>query len=138
MSLRLSQTYAPAPVRSEINVTSLIDVLLALVLILMVTAPLALHRIPLPLGSNRDGAEASILGLTIKTTGELYLDGVAVNRAQLAATLASTAASANPPLLEVRPEASARYDDVATVLAVAKRSGLPAIRIEGVRQAPAD
>ncbi len=138
MSVRSLQSYAPAPVRAEINVTSLIDVLLALVLILMVTAPLAMHRIPLPLGANADGAEPKILGLSVKTTGELYLDGSAVSRAQLSAALAGAAVSASPPVLEIRPEATTRYDEVAAVLALAKRSGLPAIRIEGTRAATAD
>lgn len=133
MSVRSLQSYAPTPVRAEINVTSLIDVLLALVLILMVTAPLSMHRIPLPLGSSSAGGTPTILGLSVKTTGELYLDGTAVSRAQLSTALANAANSASPPILEIRPEASTRYDDVAAVLALAKRSGLPAIRVEGVR-----
>lgn len=127
--------YVPPVVQAEINVTSLIDVMLALVLILMLTAPLAMHRMPVPLGSNSDGAESETLGLSIKQTGELYLEGNAVNRAQLSAMLASAAAGANPPILEVRPEANTRYDEVATILALAKRSGLLTIRVEGVRSA---
>lgn len=133
MSLRSLQSYAPTQVRAEINVTSLIDVLLALVLILMVTAPMTMHRIPLPLGANVGDAEPKIVGLSVKTTGELYLDGTAVSRAQLSAALAAAAASATPPVLEIRPEATTRYDDIAEVLALAKRSQLPAIRIEGAR-----
>lgn len=133
MSLRSLQSYAPTLVRAEINVTSLIDVLLALVLILMVTAPMTMHRIPLPLGANVGDAEPKIVGLSVKTTGELYLDGTAVSRAQLSAALAAAAASATPPVLEIRPEATTRYDDIAEVLALAKRSQLPAIRIEGAR-----
>ena len=133
MSIRSLQSYAPTPVRAEINVTSLIDVLLALVLILMVTAPLSMHRIPLPLGASTAGAEPTILGLSVKTTGELYLDGAAVSRAQLSAALATAANGVSPPILEIRPEATTRYDDVAMVLALAKRSGLPAIRVEGTR-----
>lgn len=136
MSVRSLRGYAPTPVRAEINVTSLIDVLLALVLILMVTAPLALHRIPLPLGSNPGAGEPKLLGLSVKTTGELYLQGVAVSRAQLSVALANAANSASPPILEVRPEASTHYEEVAAVLALAKRSGLPAIRIEGTHPVP--
>ena len=135
MSVRSLQSYAPTPVRAEINVTSLIDVLLALVLILMVTAPLSMHRIPLPLGGHSAGDEPTILGLSVKTTGELYLNGTAVSRAQLSTALETAANSTSPPILEVRPEASTRYDDVAAVLALAKRSGLPAIRVEGTRTA---
>lgn len=138
MSVRSLQSYAPTSVRAEINVTSLIDVLLALVLILMVTAPVALHRIPIPLGSNTGGAEPKTLGLSVKTTGELYLQGSAVSRAQLSSALAVAAAEAQPPILEIRPEATTRYDQVADVLALAKRSGLPAIRIEGTRSTPED
>ncbi|WP_300616636.1 biopolymer transporter ExbD [Dokdonella sp.] len=133
MSVRSLQAYAPMPVRNEINVTSLIDVLLVLVLILMLTAPAVVHRIPLPLGSNSGGTEPTILGLSVKTTGELYLEGSAVNRAQLSTLLAAAADSAMPPVLEIRPEATTRYEEVADVLALAKRSGLPAIRIEGTR-----
>jgi biopolymer transport protein ExbD len=133
MTVRSLRGYAPPQVQAEINVTSLIDVMLALVLILMVTAPLALHRIPLPLGSNSGSAEPKTLALSVKTTGELYLQGSAVSRAQLASALTSAANSETPPVLEVRPEASTRYDDVAAVLALAKSSGMPAIRIEGTR-----
>lgn len=133
MSVRSLQSYAPSPVRAEINVTSLIDVLLALVLILMVTAPMAMHRIPVPLGASSADGEPTILGLSVKSTGELYLDGTAVSRAQLSAALAIAANSASPPVLDIRPEASTRYDEVAAALALAKRSGLPTIRIEGTR-----
>ena len=129
-SLRFS---APT-VQADINVTPLIDVMLALVMILMLTAPLALHRLPLPLGGP-DGAAPPPRNLTlsIKATGELYLDGSAVNRAQLASALASAAQADTPPLLQVRPEATTRYDDVATTLALAQTSGISAIRVEGAR-----
>lgn len=133
MGVRSLEAYAPMPVRTEINVTSLIDVLLVLVLILMLTAPMAMHRIPMPLGASRDGTEPKVLGLSIKATGELYLEGSAINRAQLATLLATAADRTDAPVLEIRPEATARYDQVADVLALAKSSGLPAIRVEGVR-----
>lgn len=133
MTTRSLRSYAPT-VQADINVTPLIDVMLALVMILMLTAPLALHRLPLPLGGP-DGATAPprTLGLSIKSTGELYLDGTAVNRAQLASALAAAAQAEMPPVLEVHPEATTRYDDVATTLALARNSGMSAIRVEGVR-----
>ena len=128
MSMR--HAYATT-VQAEINVTPLVDVMLALVVIMIVTAPLAMHRIPLPLaGSGLDMAPRT-LAVSVKTTGEFYLDGVSVSRAQLAAAFATAAAAASPPTLDVKPEASASYENVATVLALAKSNGLPAIRIEG-------
>ena len=128
-SLRFS---APA-VQAEINVTPLIDVMLALVMILMLTAPLALHKLTLPLGGGNSGPQPRTLSLSVKETGELYLDGSAVNRAQLKTAFTYAANAAAPVLLEVHPEATARYDDVASVLALARNSGMDAIRVEGVR-----
>ncbi len=133
MTVRSLQAYAPQ-MQAEINVTPLVDVMLALVVILMITAPLALHRIPLPLGAP-DGAQVPrTLSLSVKSTGELYLEGAGVSRAQLASALAAAASSDSPPVLDIKPESSAIYDDLANVLALAKRSGIPAIRIEGTRQ----
>jgi len=121
------------PAQAEINVTPLIDVLLALVMILMLTAPLALHRIALPLGGGSAAPSPRTLSLSVKSTGELYLDGAAVTRGQLAVALAAAAEAPSPALLEVRPEAATPYDAVARVLAVAKSSGMESIRVEGTR-----
>jgi transcriptional regulator with GAF, ATPase, and Fis domain len=51
--------------RAEINVTPLIDVLLALVVILIVAAPVALHRLPLPGDSHRSDSSHMTLALSI-------------------------------------------------------------------------
>ena len=120
-------------VQAQINVTPLIDVLLVLLMILMLTTPLAMHRVPLPLGSNVGNAEPRTLALSVKASGELYLDGNAVNRAQLAAELAAAAVQDQPPLLEIRPEANTRYERVADALVLAGNSGLSAIRVVGAQ-----
>jgi biopolymer transport protein ExbD len=132
MTARSLRFDTPA-VQAEINVTPLIDVMLALVMILMLTAPLALHRLSLPLVGGDSAAKPRTLQLSVKSTGELYLDGTAVSRAQLAAALTVAANAAVASLLEVHPEATTRYDDLATVLALARNSGMDAIRVEGVR-----
>jgi biopolymer transport protein ExbD len=128
-SLRFS---APA-VQAEINVTPLIDVMLALVMILMLTAPLALHRLSLPLGDRPDTLPAKSLRLSVKATGELYLEGIAVNRAQLASALDTASNDPKPALLVIQPEATTRYEDVAGALAIAKASGLESISVVGAR-----
>jgi biopolymer transport protein ExbD len=120
-------------VQAEINVTPLIDVLLALVMILMVIAPLALHRITLPLGGDGGLPPPHTLSLSVKSTGELYLDGAAVSRGQLATALGLAANAPAPTMLDIHAEATASYDDVAHVLALAKSSGMDSIRVEGIR-----
>lgn len=120
--------------QASINVTPLIDVLLVLLMILMLTTPLATKRVPLPLAANDTGAAAPRdLRVALKSTGELYLDGVAVSRAQLSAALAAAAAAAEPPLLELQPDADVRYEDMLAALVLAQDSGLAAIRVQGVR-----
>ena len=122
--------------QASINVTPLIDVLLVLLMILMLTTPLATKRVPLPLAANDTGAAPPRdLRLTLKSTGELYLDGVAVSRAQLSAALADAAAAAEPPLLELQPDADVRYEDMLAALVLAQDSGLATIRVQGVRAA---
>lgn len=118
---------------AEINVTPLIDVLLALVVILIVAAPMALHRVPLPADSHRQAATPRTLALSILSTGEIYLGGVAMNRAQLARTLSAEALALPAPLLEIRSDADTPYEKVADALALAQGSGLGAISILDMR-----
>ena len=70
--------------QAEINVTPLIDVLLALVVILMIAAPLTMKKLGVPLaGGPETVPPPRVATLSVLSTGELFLDGNAVNRAQL-------------------------------------------------------
>lgn len=118
--------------QAEINVTPLIDVLLALVVILMIAAPLTMKKIGVPLaGGHETSPPPRTATLSVLSTGELFLDGNAVNRAQLGATLEAWANSAQPPALDIRADRETSYEKVASALALAQRSGLAAIRIQG-------
>lgn len=119
-----------SPAQAEINVTPLIDVLLALVVILMIAAPLTMKKLSLPLAGGPSTAAPQSATLSILATGELFLQGQPVNRAQLGATLAAWGNSPQPPALEIRSDRDSRYENVADVLALAQSSGLSAIRIE--------
>ncbi len=113
----------------DINVTPLIDVFLALLVILMIAAPLTMQRLPLPTDSHRGGPTPRSIGLSILPTGELYLEGQAVTRAQYTATLAAEAATAQPPMLAICSDADTPYDKVVDALALARSSGLSGISV---------
>lgn len=121
---------------SEINITPLIDVMLALLLIFMLTAPVVTHYLPMPLASGgKSDAEPRVLDLSVKQNGELYLEGVAVTDGQLAAQLqmaSASATAAKPLVVELRAEATARYDRVADMMALATRNGVDNLRMVGV------
>jgi len=117
--------------QADINVTPLIDVLLALVVILMIAAPLTMKKLGVPLVGGHDAAPTRTATLSVLSTGELFLDGNAVNRAQLGATLEAWANSPQPLALDIRADRETSYDKVASTLAIAQRSGLAAIRVRG-------
>ena len=118
--------------QAEINVTPLIDVLLALVVILMIAAPLTMKKLGVPLAGGPETAPPPrVATLSVLSTGELFLDGNAVNRAQLNATLNAWASGPQQPVLAVRADRDTSYDKVAAALAIAQRSGLAGIKVEG-------
>ncbi len=120
---------------AEINVTPLVDVMLVLLIIFMIAVPLVTHKLTLTFGTNECPASGcpradDPVNLSIKQTGELYWNGVALNRGELAQNFAVLAQQAQPPALNLRPEARARYEIVAEVLAAAKNANLQRIAIE--------
>lgn len=118
--------------QAEINITPLIDVMLALLVIFMIAAPVITRQITLPLAGSDTPSQTdpTVLKLSIMDTGEWYLDGVAVTRASLADRL-QRAIQATPvaPVLEVQAQAATAYDDVANALAVARSSGVNHLRM---------
>ena len=122
---------------AQINVTPLVDVMLVLLIIFMLAVPMLAHKLTL----NFRGSECGLncpkptepVALSIKQTGELYWNGIALNRAELAQNLAVLGQQSDPPQLTLRPEARTRYELVAGVLAAAKNANLQRISIESTR-----
>lgn len=130
-----SERPSTARAMSEINITPLVDVLLTVLIIFMITTPLLTGRIVLPLAGRTDGqpVEPLVLGLSIRDSGELVLDGQATNRAALDQSLRMAAARGLPLQLEIRPEAHSSYDNLANVLAIAQNNGVRDLRVLSVR-----
>ena len=121
---------------AEINITPLVDVLLTVLIIFMVTAPLVTNRIDLPLSESHSAnklPEPLILGLSIRDTGELVLEGQSTSRFALDQSLRVAAATGAPVQLEIRPEAHSSYDNLANVLAIAQNNGIHNLRVMSVR-----
>jgi biopolymer transport protein ExbD len=117
---------------AQINVTPLVDVMLVLLVIFMITMPLLTHKLALDFShcSANCPTATDPVKLSIKQTGELYWNGVAVNRAELASNLAILARQDDPPMLTLRPEARTKYERFTEVLVMAKNFNLRHISVD--------
>jgi biopolymer transport protein ExbD len=120
---------------AEINITPLVDVMLTVLIIFMISAPMITHKIAFPLNGKGEPTvnEPQVLGLSIKDTGELYLNGQPTNRAGLDTSLRIAGASGAPVRLEIRPEAHSAYENLASVLAIAQTNRISDLRVEAAR-----
>jgi biopolymer transport protein ExbD len=109
---------------AQINITPLDDVLLTVLIIFMVTAPLATKSIPFRLVGS-DAApkrEPVVLGLSIRDRGERVLDGQSSSRFALDQRLRVAVASGLPVRLDNKPEATSSYDNHGHVLETANNN----------------
>ena len=107
---------------AEMNTTPLIDVMLVLLVMLIMTVPIATHAVKLNLPQGAAGPTPPTIRLEIMYRGELYWNGQHVGSLEeLLPKLAALAGQKNPPMLQVRPEKRVAYQHVAEVLAAAQR-----------------
>jgi len=116
-------------VMAEINVTPLVDVMLVLLIIFMITAPLAQHKIKIELpiaalAKPPDEAASQPITLSVKDNGELYWNDEPITEAAMQAQLRVAAQRTPQPELQIRADRDTEYQIVASVMTDAKNSGM--------------
>jgi len=120
-----------API-SAINTTPLIDMMLVILIMLIVSIPLSTHKVPLDLPRPvPQPAPPTIHRLAIQASGALLWNGQALPAAALPARLAAFQADPARPVLELLPEAEARYERVDQILADIRRAGVTRLGFVG-------
>jgi biopolymer transport protein ExbD len=119
--------------KSDMNVVPLIDVLLVLLIIFMVTVPVASYEIHIDLPQmTRDPPPQLIdppkpIRLRIDESGSLFWDNQPLPRAALEPSLRVESTRDPQPLLELETAPEAQYQVLTEVLSIAKNAGMEKI-----------
>ncbi|WP_126173841.1 ExbD/TolR family protein [Altericroceibacterium xinjiangense] len=112
----------------EMNTTPLIDVMLVLLIMFIITIPVATHsvNIDLPTPSNTPSSNIDPVKnkIVLSPNDQIFWNGEVINQNQLVANLQQTLTFAVEPELQFEPEPLASYDLSAKVLNIIKASGV--------------
>ena len=116
----------------QLNATPLIDVMLVLLVILILTLPVATQITKLNLPQGPAATPPPSIRLDIVSDGAIFWNGAEVGSLEeLEVRFGTLAGATNAPRINVIPERRTRYEVVAQVLALAQRS-----RVTGLGLSP--
>ena len=122
----------------EMNMTPLIDVLLVLLIMFIITIPVATHAVnidlPQPSEAPTENIDPVTNKLVLTATNEVLWNGEPITQNQLVANLQETLTFAVEPELQFEPEANASYDLTAKALNIIKASGVSKFGFVGNEQ----
>lgn len=114
--------------RSEINVTPFVDVMLVLLVIFMVVTPLLRLKIPieLPLARTSEGGEAERHQVTVSIDagGVVRVNDRAVVRERLGEELRALVAAPRMPVVFLEADRSRSYAEIVDVMDAAREAGV--------------
>ncbi|MFH1540572.1 MAG: biopolymer transporter ExbD [Elusimicrobiota bacterium] len=119
-------------IMSEINITSLVDVVFVLLIIFMVTSPLIMQSgIPIKLPKTqtiRDVSEVN-LTITVASDGKIYFNDIEVNKDRLENSLKNRLLNDPNLLVVIKADTHTHHGNVVEILDMAKTLGVKRLAI---------
>ena len=117
---------------AQVNVTSLVDVFLVVLILFMVTAPLLNSGVPLDLPDSRANAmdnEAQSITISLDAQGNAFIDDTPVPAGGFAQALEGIDQSAEGPDVVLRADRALDYGRVMAIMGELNRAGLNRISL---------
>jgi biopolymer transport protein ExbD len=113
----------------EMNTTPLIDVMLVLLIMFIITIPVATHAVNIDLPSSQSPPPLTLVKpdknkVVITPANQILWNGNPVNSGQLVSLLQQTMAMTTEPELQYQPDPQAGYELSVNVLNIIKGSGV--------------
>jgi biopolymer transport protein TolR len=122
------------PLMADVNVTSLVDVMLVLLIIFMITAPIMQGGVDveLPRAEARPLSPKEGMVVTVNRDGRIYVDQTPVTYRDFRVTFRSLVATRKPTGVYLQADDRVPYGDVVRVLAVVRGAGVQNVGLVAV------
>lgn len=112
---------------ADINITPFVDIILVVLIIFMVTATTIANssiKVNLPDAATGEATENISLGLTLKSSGELLLDGKAVSKAELKVAIKEAKLKSNEIVCLIAADREVSHGRVVWLIDLVKSEGV--------------
>jgi len=126
-----------SPLNSSINTTPLVDIMLVMLIIFLITIPVAVKSIEVELPTERNQVvvpKRENVNLSVRADGAIYEDLRELTESQLAGRLARIARQNPQPEVHIRGDLTTPYFQVGRVVEIAQRAGI--LKVGFITKAP--
>jgi biopolymer transport protein ExbD len=126
-----------APLNSTINTTPLVDIMLVMLIIFLITIPVAVQSINIELPTERNVVvvpRKENINLSVRSDGAVFWNLSEITETQLAQRLAVAARENPQPEVHIRGDLTTKYFEVGEVVNTAQRAGI--LKVGFITKAP--